>query len=110
MGKILGIAIKNYGSLKNIKMGKLFSDQTGDESDSLVLVCYRLSVSAGLCGGALHIPVGDAVYNRDVRPGDGGGIFADCGFFVSASAAAQSGRKAERRNAYRQKGAGEIKE
>ncbi len=31
MGKILGIAIQNYGSFKNIKMGKLFSDQTGIE-------------------------------------------------------------------------------
>ena len=28
MGKILGIAIQNYGSLKNIKMGKLYSDQS----------------------------------------------------------------------------------
>lgn len=27
MGKILGIAIKNYGSLKDVKMGQLYSDQ-----------------------------------------------------------------------------------
>ena len=27
MGKILGIAIKNYGSLKDIKMGQLYSGQ-----------------------------------------------------------------------------------
>lgn len=27
MGKILGIAIQNYGSLKNIKMGQLYSDR-----------------------------------------------------------------------------------
>lgn len=38
MGKILGIAIKNYGSLKNIKMGKLFSDQTGDELGNMVAI------------------------------------------------------------------------
>lgn len=36
MGKILGIAIQNYGSLKNIKMGKLFSDQTGNELGNMV--------------------------------------------------------------------------
>lgn len=27
MGKILGIAIKNYGSLRNVKLGQLFSDR-----------------------------------------------------------------------------------
>jgi predicted ATPase len=29
MGKLEGISIQNYGSLKNIKMGRLFSDQSG---------------------------------------------------------------------------------
>lgn len=38
MGKILGIAIQNYGSLKNVKMGKLFSDQTGDELGNMVAI------------------------------------------------------------------------
>lgn len=38
MGKILGIAIQNYGSLKNIKMGKLFSDQTGNELGNMVAI------------------------------------------------------------------------
>lgn len=38
MGKILGIAIQNYGSLKNIKMGKLFSDQTGEELGNMVAI------------------------------------------------------------------------
>lgn len=28
MGKILGIAIQNYGSLKNVKMGRLYGDKT----------------------------------------------------------------------------------
>lgn len=27
MGKILGIAIKNYGSLKDIKIGQLYSNR-----------------------------------------------------------------------------------
>lgn len=31
MGRISGIRIKNYGSLKNIKMGKLLSDSSGKE-------------------------------------------------------------------------------
>ncbi len=31
MGRIAGIRIENYGSLKNIKMGKLLSDGTGKE-------------------------------------------------------------------------------
>lgn len=38
MGKILGIAMQNYGSLKNVKMGKLFSDQTGDELGNMVAI------------------------------------------------------------------------
>ncbi|MCD8084310.1 MAG: ATPase, partial [Clostridiales bacterium] len=38
MGKILGIEIQNYGSLKHIKMGKLFSDQTGKELGNMVAV------------------------------------------------------------------------
>lgn len=38
MGKILGIKIQNYGSLKYIKMGKLFSDQTGSELGNMVAI------------------------------------------------------------------------
>jgi predicted ATPase len=38
MGKILGISIQNYGSLKNIMMGKLFSDQSGPELGNMVAV------------------------------------------------------------------------
>lgn len=38
MGKILGIAIQNYGSLRNIKMGKLYSDQKGRELDNMVAI------------------------------------------------------------------------
>lgn len=38
MGKILGIAIQNYGSLKSIKMGKLYSDQTGSELSNMVAI------------------------------------------------------------------------
>ena len=38
MGKILGIAIQNYGSLKNIKMGKLYSDQSGSELGNMVSI------------------------------------------------------------------------
>ncbi|MCI8993023.1 MAG: AAA family ATPase [Eubacterium sp.] len=38
MGKILGIAIQNYGTLKNVKMGKLFSDQRGNELDNMVAI------------------------------------------------------------------------
>lgn len=38
MGKILGIAIQNYGSLKQIKMGKLFSDQSGAELGNMVAI------------------------------------------------------------------------
>lgn len=38
MGKLLGFRINNYGSLKQIKMGKLFSDRQGDELGNLVAV------------------------------------------------------------------------
>lgn len=38
MGKILGIAIRNYGSLKEIKMGKLYSDRSGDELGNMVAI------------------------------------------------------------------------
>ena len=38
MGKILGIAIQNYGSLRDIKMGKLYSDQKGRELDNMVAI------------------------------------------------------------------------
>lgn len=38
MGKILGIAIQNYGSLKNIKMGKLYSNQHGSELGNMVAI------------------------------------------------------------------------
>ena len=38
MGKILGIAIKNYGSLKDVKMGKLFSDRNAEELGNMVAI------------------------------------------------------------------------
>lgn len=38
MGKILGIAIQNYGSLKNIKMGQLFSDRQGKPLGNMVAI------------------------------------------------------------------------
>lgn len=38
MGKILGIAIQNFGSLKDIKMGKLYSDQQGAELDNMIAI------------------------------------------------------------------------
>ncbi len=38
MGKILGIKIQNYGSLKDVQMGKLLSDQSGDELGNMVAV------------------------------------------------------------------------
>ena len=38
MGKIEGIRIQNYGSLKSVKLGKLFSDQKGDVLGNLVTV------------------------------------------------------------------------
>ena len=38
MGKIEGMYIKNYGSLKSVKLGKLFSDRTGDALGNLVTI------------------------------------------------------------------------
>lgn len=38
MGKILGIAIQNYGSLKDIKMGKLFREQDSKELGNMVAI------------------------------------------------------------------------
>ncbi len=38
MGKILGIKIQNYGSLRDIKMGRLFDDRSGDELGNMVAV------------------------------------------------------------------------
>lgn len=38
MGKILGIAIQNYGTLKDVKMGKLFTDQSGHELGNMVAI------------------------------------------------------------------------
>lgn len=38
MGKILGIGIQNYGSLKNIKMGQLFSDKSNEELGNMVVI------------------------------------------------------------------------
>ena len=38
MGKIAGISIKNYGSLKNIKMGKLYSDSSGSELENMIAI------------------------------------------------------------------------
>ncbi len=38
MGKILGIAINNYGSLKNIKMGRLYSDQKQQDLENMVAI------------------------------------------------------------------------
>lgn len=38
MGKILGIAIQNYGSLKNVKMGQLFSDRQGKPLGNMVAI------------------------------------------------------------------------
>ncbi|WP_297965133.1 AAA family ATPase [uncultured Anaerovibrio sp.] len=38
MGKILGIAIKNYGSLRDIKMGKLFSDRNAEELGNMIAI------------------------------------------------------------------------
>lgn len=38
MGKILGIAIKNYGSLKNIKMGQLYTDRSGTALGNMVAI------------------------------------------------------------------------
>lgn len=38
MGKILGIAIQNYGSLKNIKMGQLYSDRNNEPLGNMVAI------------------------------------------------------------------------
>ena len=38
MAKILGIAIKNYGSLKSIKMGQLYTDRSGKELGNMVAI------------------------------------------------------------------------
>lgn len=38
MGKILGISIKNYGCLKSIKMGQLFSDRQGVPLGNMVAI------------------------------------------------------------------------
>lgn len=35
MGKILGIAIQNYGTLRDVRMGQLFSNQTGQKGSPL---------------------------------------------------------------------------
>ncbi len=46
MGKILGIKIQNYGSLKDIQMGRLFTDQSGKDLDNMqrVSAFHRTSV------------------------------------------------------------------
>lgn len=38
MGKILGIAIKNYGSLRDVKMGQLYSEQNGEPLGNMVAI------------------------------------------------------------------------
>ena len=38
MGKILGIGIQSYGSLKNVKMGRLFSDKSNEELGNMVVI------------------------------------------------------------------------
>ncbi|GHU07758.1 hypothetical protein FACS1894151_02580 [Spirochaetia bacterium] len=38
MGKIEGIGIENYGSLKSVKLGKLFSDQSGEPLGNMVTI------------------------------------------------------------------------
>lgn len=38
MGKILGIAIKNYGSLRDVKMGQLYSEQNGKPLGNMVAI------------------------------------------------------------------------
>ena len=38
MGKILGIAIQNYGSLRDVKMGKLFREQNSKELGNMVAI------------------------------------------------------------------------
>ena len=38
MGKILGISIQNYDSLRDVKMGKLFREQNNKELDNMVAI------------------------------------------------------------------------
>lgn len=38
MGKILGIAVKNYGSLKNVKIGQLYSDRNTEPLSNMVAI------------------------------------------------------------------------
>ena len=38
MGKILGFSIQNYGSLKNITMGKLYTKQKESELGNMVAI------------------------------------------------------------------------
>jgi predicted ATPase len=38
MGKIEGVLIQNYGSLKSIKLGKLFTEQSGDALGNMVTI------------------------------------------------------------------------
>ena len=38
MGKILGISIKNYGALREVKMGKLYTDQHSKELGNMVAI------------------------------------------------------------------------
>lgn len=38
MGKIEGISIQNYGSLKSIKMGRLFSDRSGTPLSNMTTI------------------------------------------------------------------------
>lgn len=38
MGKLLGFEIHNYGSLKNIKMGKTFSNQDGKDLGNFIAI------------------------------------------------------------------------
>ena len=39
MGKILGIRVKNYGALKDIKMGQTYADKEGSEPlDNMVAI------------------------------------------------------------------------
>lgn len=38
MGKILGIAIQNYGLLKNVRMGQLYTDRSGSPLGNLVTI------------------------------------------------------------------------
>lgn len=38
MGKVLGIAVRNYGSLRDIKMGKLYTDRSGTELGNMIVI------------------------------------------------------------------------